>query len=66
MSTDKLQKLLGHINNYNMVEGENFALKNISEQIRIMYGEEYKITITSEIDKGTTVSFKIPAKSRPS
>ena len=26
MSTDKLQSCLG-INNYNMVEGENFALK---------------------------------------
>lgn len=36
------------------------GLNNVNERLRLLYGEEYKINIKSNINKGTCVSFSIP------
>ncbi len=39
----------------------NFALRNINNQIKIYYGDEYGLEIESEYDRGTIVRIEIPA-----
>jgi two-component system, sensor histidine kinase YesM len=42
----------------------SIGLPNVNERLRIIYGSSYGIDISSEVDKGTTVEIKIPAKRR--
>ena len=46
------------------VKGSGYALKNIREQIRITYGEEYPLHIESREGEGTRVYFRIPLERR--
>ncbi|WP_199613984.1 sensor histidine kinase [Paenibacillus alkalitolerans] len=39
---------------------ENFALRNINAQIKLIYGNQYGLTLESELGKGTCVSMIIP------
>ena len=41
-------------------EGNGIGLLNIDERIKLSYGEEYGLSITSEPDEGTTVMIVIP------
>lgn len=36
------------------------GLKNVNERIKLTYGDEYGLEITSELDEGTTVKISIP------
>ena len=36
------------------------GVKNVNDRLKIYFGEEYGITIDSELDVGTTVTVKIP------
>ncbi|PKM51363.1 MAG: hypothetical protein CVV02_07090 [Firmicutes bacterium HGW-Firmicutes-7] len=38
----------------------NIGLKNIDDRLNLYYGEAYQLKIKSELDIGTTISFKIP------
>lgn len=38
-----------------------FAIKNVTRRIRIYFGEEYGVTMSSELDVGTEVTVRIPA-----
>ncbi|MCL2163614.1 MAG: sensor histidine kinase [Oscillospiraceae bacterium] len=42
----------------------NIGLYNTNKRIKIMYGEEYGLTILSKSNHGTSVSFKIPMLQR--
>lgn len=55
MSESELIKLKDSIAQEKSDSGENFALHNIQMQLKLYYGE--KIHITSELGKGTAVSF---------
>lgn len=39
---------------------EHIGLKNVHDQIRFYFGESYGISITSELNKGTTVALRLP------
>jgi two-component system, sensor histidine kinase YesM len=43
-------------------ESENFALCNINSRIKLFYGEEYGIEISSRVNEGTKVSIVIPVR----
>lgn len=61
MSRERLNSLIGYINN----ENEDFSsigLKNVHRRIRLFYGEEYGISIESRENYGTSVSIMLPAK----
>ncbi|WLR48069.1 ATP-binding protein [Halobacillus litoralis] len=41
-------------------KSSGIGLNNINERIKMMFGEEYGITIESEVGRGTTVSIRLP------
>lgn len=57
---ETLSRLRQELLESNGVEGESYALKNITEQIRLTYGEGYGLEISSKEGKGTEVCFSLP------
>ena len=41
-------------------QAEGYGLKNVNDRICLLYGEGYKIHITSSVGKGTVVEMRIP------
>ena len=41
-------------------DSRGIGVKNVNDRLKIYFGEEYGITIDSELDVGTTVTIKIP------
>ena len=64
LSEKKRQELYDVFENHNVIKGDNFALKNINAQIKIVYGEEYGISIKSVSNKKTIIGFIIPLKNK--
>jgi len=60
MTEEFLEKLLRNMTATPGEGGENYALRNISEQIRLTYGEAYTVSIKSRANQGTVVSFHLP------
>lgn len=56
----ELMNLREKLKSQNNKEYENIGLYNIHNRLRLYYGDEYGLTITSEVGKGTTVQFTIP------
>ena len=44
------------------VKGSGIGLKNVNERIKITFGKEYGLKITSELDEGTVVTIHLPGK----
>ena len=40
---------------------KGYGMRNVHERIRLFYGDEYGLSVHSEIDKGTTITVCIPA-----
>ena len=40
---------------------KGYGMRNVNERIHLFYGDEYGLTVQSEIDKGTTITVCIPA-----
>lgn len=41
-------------------KGSGYGLKNINERIKILYGEDYGLSFTSNLGVGTTVEIVLP------
>jgi two-component system sensor histidine kinase YesM len=37
-----------------------YGIKNVNERLTMLFGEDYRLKITSTIDKGTTVTIRLP------
>ena len=61
MSQEKLEELRKKLST-GTVETINssIGMVNVNQRIKLFYGEEYGLTITSEIGKGTTVTIHVP------
>lgn len=59
MTEETLNMLRGYIDNKNSAF-KSIGLKNIQRRIRLYYGEDYGVSISSQINKGTSVSIMIP------
>ncbi|WP_434310900.1 sensor histidine kinase [Hominifimenecus sp. rT4P-3] len=57
---ETLRRLRQELLEGNSIEGESYALKNITEQIRLTYGEGCGLEISSEEGQGTEVHFSLP------
>lgn len=64
ISDEKQDELIKVFKNHKTVIGDNFALKNINSQIKIVYGNQFGININSKCNKETLVGFTIPIKSK--
>ena len=40
--------------------GSGIGVRNVNERIKLIYGEKYGVSITSELDEGTTATITIP------
>jgi two-component system LytT family sensor kinase len=52
---------LSSINSWHPAAGsDHLGLRNVQERLRTTYGERYRLTIESEVEEGTRVSFCVP------
>lgn len=42
-------------------DSKGIGVKNVNDRIKIYFGDDYGITVQSELDVGTTITIKIPA-----
>ena len=42
------------------VQTSGYGIKNVNDRLKIYFGDEYGISIDSELDVGTTVTIRIP------
>ncbi|MCZ6750134.1 MAG: histidine kinase [SAR324 cluster bacterium] len=45
----------------NLLDGEGHGLKNVSQRLRLYYGEEARISVESEPNHGTKFTLRVPA-----
>lgn len=55
-----LPESLVHIQAFDIEEKSGFGIRNVHQRIRLLFGEEYGVTIESEMDEGTTVMIRMP------
>jgi sensor histidine kinase YesM len=63
MPQQKLREFEQHINSTNADSGRSVGIKNVHQRIRLYYGEEFGIHITSRENKGTRVVLELPVTS---
>ncbi|MEG0368098.1 MAG: histidine kinase, partial [Coprobacillus sp.] len=44
-----------------LTDSKGIGVKNVNDRIKIYFGEEYGITVESELDVGTTITIRIPS-----
>ena len=59
MTQEKIEYIM-HNKVVSSKRGSGIGVRNVNERIQLIYGEEYGITITSELDEGTTATITIP------
>lgn len=60
MSEDKLDIIVQHINHEEGDGVKSIGLRNIHQRLKLKYGDEFGISLTSIKDQGTTVKVSIP------
>ncbi|WP_148630978.1 sensor histidine kinase [Bacillus sp. E214] len=58
ISEQRLMDILQSINHQE--EGKHIGLRNVHQRMVLIYGEEYGLSIQSELNKGTVIQFRIP------
>lgn len=61
ISDGKLENILVKATNKN-THFTSIGIHNVNDRIKLLYGDDYGITITSEVNKGTMVKVIIPAQ----
>lgn len=65
MNEEQLQDIHKHLSqSKDTFNDEHIGIKNIHNQIKFYFGEQYGIEIRSTLGEGTTVTLRIPAKKR--
>lgn len=60
ISRDKLEEIKENLNDFRKLTRSNIGLSNVNQRIKLLYGEEYGLSIESEENRGTKVTIKIP------
>ena len=61
MSEEYLNELRETIDDFEKINSsKNIGMRNINHRLRLLYGDDYKLKIESELGKGTVCSFRIP------
>ncbi len=61
---EKLKKLQEDIDDINNIPSKHIGLKNVNQRVRLIFGDEYGITIDSTQDEGTSVLLTLPLISK--
>lgn len=64
MSQERCVEVTSEMPAFDPIQGRGYALRNIREQIRIVYGDEYGIKIDSQPGHGTRVVLEVPLERR--
>lgn len=59
MTEEKLDYIM-HNKVVSSKRGSGIGVRNVNERIQLIYGKQYGITISSELDEGTTATIVIP------
>lgn len=62
MTAERLEQVREGIRNRNVRETDIYGLYNVNERIRLNFGEDYGITITSVYGEGTCVTVRLPGE----
>ena len=54
------QEQVDNILKKELTDSKGIGVKNVNDRIKIYFGDEYGITVMSELDEGTTIKIKIP------
>jgi sensor histidine kinase YesM len=65
MDMDKLNARLKNSIEDALTKSESIGLDNINARAKLLYGNEYGVTIKSEIGKGSSVILRVPARKEP-
>ena len=57
MSEDQVENILRK----ELTDSKGIGVKNVNDRIKIYFGNEYGITVQSELDVGTSIHIRIPA-----
>ena len=60
MSEEKLKEIEKSLNDFSKLDRDHIGLMNVNQRIKLLYGDEYGIYITSKVNEGTTVMIEIP------
>lgn len=63
MNEEKLRLVVANMNSSNVVSDS--GLRNVQKRIRLLYGNEYGISVESWYNKGTRVTMKVPVIRAP-
>lgn len=61
ISKDNISNIL-HSSSNKSNHFTSIGINNVNDRIKLLYGDKYGVTITSELNTGTTVKIIIPAK----
>lgn len=57
---EKVVEYIMHNRVVSSKRGSGIGVRNVDERIKLIYGEQYGVTIESELDEGTTATIIIP------
>lgn len=60
MSKEKLQEIRESLTDFETLDRTHIGVSNVEQRLKLQYGEEYGLTLTSEENNGTKVMLKIP------
>lgn len=64
MDEEELEQLRKSFDDRKYQSGRSIGISNVSNRIKINFGDEYGLTVESEVGIGTTVTMRLPAIER--
>jgi two-component system, sensor histidine kinase YesM len=59
---ERLQYIMNSLNEVEDTVGQHIGLRNVYQRIKLYYGEDYGMTVSSMVGKGTRVEITLPGK----
>ena len=60
MSAEELEEVTRYLNDFENLDREHIGICNVNQRIKLRFGNEYGVTISSVENEGTTVQIRMP------